>query len=106
MLSFTKNTKQTSLALFHLYNFKRVFYHKMPQFCANISFMFTEKPFVERYKLAKDAGFKAVESGFPFGIPIAEVTEAKTSTNIDQVLINIYTGESQKCNLHILFRYL
>lgn len=65
---------------------------KMPKFSANISFMFTEKPFEERYKLAKECGFKAVESGFPFQIEKERILEAKTSANIKQVLINTFTG--------------
>jgi len=73
--------------------------HNMPKFCANLSFMFTEKPFQERYKLAKDAGFKAVESGFPFGLTKEQVIEAKNSANIEQVLINIYTGDVTKGEL-------
>ncbi|KAF2878976.1 hypothetical protein ILUMI_27186 [Ignelater luminosus] len=71
----------------------------MPKFCANLSFMFTEQPFQERYKLAKDAGFKAVESGFPFGLTKEEIVNAKTSANIQQVLINIYTGDVTKGEL-------
>lgn len=67
-------------------------FKKMTKFSANLSFLFTEKPFLERYKLAKDAGFKAVETGFPYGISKEDVTAAKEKADIKQVLINIYTG--------------
>lgn len=69
---------------------------KMPKFCANLSFMFTERPFLERYKLAQEAGFKAVETGFPFGLTEKQVVEAQKAANIEQVLINTYTGDVTK----------
>lgn len=47
---------------------------------------------LERYALAKEAGFKAVESGFPFGYTIEQVKQAKENAHIDQVLINLMTG--------------
>lgn len=71
----------------------------MAKFCANISFMFTELPFLERYSAAKKAGFKAVESGFPFGFSVDEVLKAKQAADIDQVLINIFTGDVVKGEL-------
>lgn len=64
----------------------------MTRFCANLAFLFPEKPLLERYKLAKEAGFKAVETGFPFGFTKNQVTEAKNSSGLQQVLINVYTG--------------
>lgn len=64
----------------------------MAKFCANLSFIFTDVPFVERYAAASRAGFKAVESGFPYQVPIEEVTAAKKAAGIQQVLINVYTG--------------
>lgn len=47
---------------------------------------------LERYALAKEAGFKAVESGFPFGHTLEQVRQAKESAGIEQVLINLKTG--------------
>lgn len=64
------------------------------KFCANISFMFAEASSVlERYALAKAAGFKAIESGFPLGFTLEQVKEAKESAGIEQVLINLKTGK-------------
>lgn len=56
--------------------------------------MFTaEAPTIlERYALAKDAGFKAVETGFPVGHTLEQVKMAKESAGIEQVLINLKTG--------------
>lgn len=63
------------------------------KFCANLAFMFTEaSSILERYSLAKDAGFKAVESGFPLGFTLEQVREAKEKAGIEQVLINLKTG--------------
>lgn len=41
----------------------------MPKFAANLSMMFTEVPFLERFKAAKDAGFGGVEFLFPYDYP-------------------------------------
>ncbi|KZC10780.1 PREDICTED: putative hydroxypyruvate isomerase [Dufourea novaeangliae] len=70
------------------------------KFASNLSFMFMETPsIIERYKLAKEAGFKAVESGFPFGFSVKDVTEAKTKAGLEQILINVYTGDVSKGEL-------
>lgn len=47
---------------------------------------------LDRYQLASDAGFKAVESGFPLGFSIQQVVEAKNKAGVQQILINVYTG--------------
>lgn len=63
------------------------------KFASNLSFMFTEVPnIIDRYQLAKQAGFKAVESGFPFGFSVQQVATAKKKANVDQVLLNVFTG--------------
>lgn len=55
--------------------------------------MFTEgSTIIERYALAKEAGFKAVETGFPFGHTLEQVRQAKENAGIEQVLINLKTG--------------
>ncbi|XP_044755450.1 putative hydroxypyruvate isomerase [Coccinella septempunctata] len=72
---------------------------EMTKFCANLAFLFTESNLLERYNLAKNAGFKCVETGFPFGFTREEVVKAKTSSGLEQVLINIYTGDVTKGEL-------
>lgn len=55
--------------------------------------MFTESSnLLERYSLASRAGFKAVECAFPYDYSIDEVVKAKTAANVDQILINAYSG--------------
>ncbi|XP_028030980.1 putative hydroxypyruvate isomerase [Bombyx mandarina] len=67
------------------------------KFCANLSFMFAEaSSILERYALAKDAGFKAVESGFPFGFSLEQVRNAKQSAGLQQIAINLKTGDTTK----------
>ncbi len=41
----------------------------MPRFAANLSMMFTEAPFLDRFALARAAGFEAVEFLFPYEHP-------------------------------------
>ena len=38
----------------------------MPRFAANLAYLFTERPFMERFAAAATAGFKAVELQFPY----------------------------------------
>lgn len=63
------------------------------KFASNLSFMFTEAPsIIDRYQLAKQAGFKAVESGFPFDFSIQQIVAAKKKADVDQILLNVFTG--------------
>ncbi len=58
------------------------------KFCANLNFMFNESgSLIERYELASKCGFKAVESGFFYNVPLPELVQAKTRANVDQILI-------------------
>lgn len=67
---------------------------KMPlKFCANLTFQFQEaKSILDRYRLAKEAGFKGVESAFPTDINLDELVEVQQETGLEQVLLNIDTG--------------
>lgn len=63
------------------------------KFACNLSFMFMEEPkIIDRYKLAKRAGFKAVESGFPFGFSVQQIAAAKKKADVNQILLNVFTG--------------
>jgi hydroxypyruvate isomerase len=64
------------------------------KFCANLSFMFQETAsLLERYRLAKDAGFRAVECAFPYVHSIEEVVAAQKNANVEQILINVFVGK-------------
>lgn len=70
------------------------------KFCANLSFMFHETAsLLERYKIAKSLGFKAVECAFPYDYPLEDVVKAKESSKLEQVLINVNPGNLQKGEL-------
>lgn len=61
--------------------------------CANLSFMFQETTsLLGRYKMARDAGFKAVECAFPYEFPVEDVCKAKKEAGLQQILINAYPG--------------
>lgn len=49
------------------------------KFCANLSFMFTQETdnLLERYQLASQAGFKAVECAFPYPYSIDDVVKVR-----------------------------
>jgi len=48
----------------------------MPQFAANLSLLFTELPFMERFAAAKAAGFVAVEYQFSYAFDKNELAQA------------------------------
>lgn len=67
---------------------------RMPlKFCANLTFQFQEAASIlDRYRLAKEVGFKGVESAFPYDVSIEELVEVQQETGLKQILLNIDTG--------------
>lgn len=66
----------------------------MPRFAANLSTMFTEVPLRERFALAADAGFEAVEIQEPYDLPAETVASALKECGLDLVLVNTPGGEA------------
>ena len=64
----------------------------MPQFAANISFLFTEVPFLDRFAAAAEAGFSAVEFHYPYDHDSTEVIDRLKQYRLTPVLINIRAG--------------
>ena len=64
----------------------------MPKFSANLSMLFTELPFLERFAAARDAGFEAVEFLFPYEFPAAEIAARLKDNGLQQVLFNAPPG--------------
>ncbi len=64
----------------------------MLNLCANISMLFNELPFLQRYQAAADAGFVGVECLFPYDFSIEEVSSAIRLSGMRQVLINTSAG--------------
>ncbi|XP_069694497.1 putative hydroxypyruvate isomerase [Periplaneta americana] len=70
------------------------------KFCANLSFMFQETAsLLERYQLAKNVGFRAVECAFPYVHPVEEVVAAQKKADVEQILINVFVGDVTKGEL-------
>ncbi|SLN37552.1 2-oxo-tetronate isomerase [Oceanibacterium hippocampi] len=65
----------------------------MPRFAANLSFLFTERDFADRFAAAAAAGFKAVEYMFPDGLSPAEVAGPLKAAGLEQALINMPAGD-------------
>lgn len=64
----------------------------MPQFAANLSMLFTELPFMERFAAARTAGFEAVEYLFPYALDKSELAKALKANGLKQVLHNLPAG--------------
>jgi hydroxypyruvate isomerase len=65
----------------------------MPRFAANISTMFTDRPFAERIDAAADVGFKAVECQFPYEVAADELEARLDRAGLDLVLLNTPPGD-------------
>ena len=65
----------------------------MPRFAANLSMLFTEVPFLERFERAAQAGFKAVEFLFPYAYAPAEIRQRLDAHNLTPVLHNLPPGD-------------
>ena len=65
----------------------------MLKFAANLSFLFTEAAFPDRFKLAADAGFGGVEYLFPYDYPAKDIRHWLTENKLQQVLFNLPPGD-------------
>ena len=64
----------------------------MPKFAANLSMMFTEWDFLDRFSAAADAGFTAVEYLFPYSFRPDDIASRLTSNRLTQALFNLPPG--------------
>jgi hydroxypyruvate isomerase len=65
----------------------------MPRFCANISMLFGERPFPERFAAAARSGFAAVEIQFPYRWDRRELAERAKAAGVEVVQINQPAGD-------------
>jgi hydroxypyruvate isomerase len=65
----------------------------MPRFAANVSMMYTEVPFMERFAAAARDGFHAVEFLFPYAFDAVEIADALARNGLQQVLFNTWPGD-------------
>ena len=65
----------------------------MPKFAANLSLLFTDVPFCERFARATAAGFTGVEYLFPYEYPAADIADWLRANDLEQVLFNLSAGD-------------
>lgn len=65
----------------------------MPKFAANLSMLFTELSFLERFGAAKQAGFDAVEFLFPYAFDADQIAERLRRHQLNLVLHNMPAGD-------------
>jgi hydroxypyruvate isomerase len=65
----------------------------MLKFAANLTMLFTELPFLERFAAARAAGFDAVEYLFPYDYPKEELAARLRANRLKQVLHNLPAGD-------------
>jgi hydroxypyruvate isomerase len=65
----------------------------MPRFAANLSTMFTDRPFLERFAAARKAGFQAVECQFPYEAEAADLKAELAANGLKMLLINTSAGD-------------
>jgi hydroxypyruvate isomerase len=66
----------------------------MPRFAANLSFLFTELPFLDRFEAAAKAGFKAVESTNVYEAPASEIAARLKANGLTMALLNTPAGNA------------
>lgn len=64
----------------------------MLKFAANLTWLFTEVPFLQRFALAAEAGFPAVECLFPYEEELGAVLRAQKESALPVALINAPAG--------------
>ena len=65
----------------------------MPKFAANLTMLFTEHDFLDRFAAARAAGFDAVEFLFPYAWPAAEIKARLEANRLQLVLHNLPAGD-------------
>ena len=65
----------------------------MPKFAANLTMLFTEVSFLERFALARKAGFTRVEYLFPYAFKAQDLKAELETHGLEQVLFNLPSGD-------------
>ncbi len=66
----------------------------MPRFAANLNFLFTELPLLDRFDAAANAGFRAVESTNLYDATAEQVTERLKANGLTLALFNMPAGNA------------
>jgi hydroxypyruvate isomerase len=65
----------------------------MPRFAANLTMLFNEVPFLDRFALAAKAGFRHVEFLFPYAFPAEAIAARLEANRLSLVLHNLPAGD-------------
>jgi len=65
----------------------------MPRLAANLTMMFTELPFLDRFRAAAEAGFRGVEFLFPYEHEPEEIARARKFAGVEVALFNLAPGD-------------
>ena len=65
----------------------------MPRFAANLSMMYTELPFLQRFGAAAKDGFRGVEFLFPYAFEAEAIAAELQRHGLEQVLFNSWPGD-------------
>ena len=65
----------------------------MPKLAANLSWIYQEVPFLQRFGAAAAHGFKAVEILFPYEAPAADIAAELKKHKLTQALFNLPPGD-------------
>lgn len=65
----------------------------MPKFAANLTMLFNEVPFLDRFALAREAGFDGVEFLFPYAYEAQQLAERLRRHQLQLVLFNLPCGD-------------
>lgn len=65
----------------------------MPRFAANLHYLFTELPFLDRFEVAADAGFSGVEFQVPYDYPAAELRARLKGNGLTMALFDAPMGD-------------
>lgn len=65
----------------------------MPRFAANLTMMYNEYPFMDRFAAAAKDGFAAVEYMFPYDFPAEEIAHRLKDNGLKQALFNVSAGD-------------
>ena len=71
----------------------------MPKFAANLSMMYVDLPFLDRFEAAAKDGFKAVEYLFPYAYPAVELAARLKANHLQQVLFNAPPGGTDTASI-------
>jgi hydroxypyruvate isomerase len=68
----------------------------MPKFAANLTMLWNELDFIDRFAAAAKAGFRGVEYLFPYPYPKEKLAECLRANGLKQVLHNLPAGDWAK----------